>query len=564
MRAMAREHSLGPMIRRLAIALSLVVLAVVPFLGGSKARFIGDDVVIIQRHEGLRAGSRPQRLFVETYWREFGGGGLYRPLTLVSFWLDRVVWGADAGGAPRPRGVWLSNLLLNAVAALLLFALLRQRSTDPLAAWLGAALFAVHPAHVEAVVHLVGRADLLAAVLFLAALLLHARPGRAARSGAVLCYLASLLAKESGVALPGILLLEAWLLAPGGASRASLSRSLRDVLPYLGVLGAYLLVRGSVLGASLDPPRAWILAVPGRYLAFEDPELLEVPLTMLHAFGEYLLLLVAPLWLSADYSGFPHDTGIDAAVLLSALAWGCVVAGVAWLWRRGRREPAAWLGFFLWTMLPVSNLAVRSGIVMAERTLYLPSIAACGLAAWGLSRARPHRTVWLALAAAFLAFFVARTVLRVPVWRDPLTLYEVTVEEGRFAGHVALNGLVGAYREELERRPDPELRRRAVLRARQAVEGFPSHDNVMAYSRFLLEQGDVEESLRAWELLLARSPRHPRYRGTVRRHLEVLLVRARERGDEPAARRFAARLAALDPRHTLLQEQAGDAAEDSR
>ena len=65
-------------------------------------------------------------------------------------------------------------------------------------------------------------------------------------------------------------------------------------------------------------------------------------------------------------------------------------------------------------------------------------------------------------------------------------------------------GGASQYGEELARRPDPELRQRAVVRAQQAVEAFPSQENVLAYSRLLLEQGDVEESLRAWEALLER------------------------------------------------------------
>ena len=82
---------------RLAASVSLAVLAILPFLGGAGGGFIGDDVPIIKLHSGLREGGNAFGAFAETYWRDYGAGGLYRPLTVSSFSLDRVVWGVGWG-----------------------------------------------------------------------------------------------------------------------------------------------------------------------------------------------------------------------------------------------------------------------------------------------------------------------------------------------------------------------------------------------------------------------------------------------------------------------------------
>src|SRR5262249_49177419 len=157
-----------------ALPLALLVLcATLPFLGSLNGDFIEDDVPIIRDRAELAHPEHLPKLFLETYWPREMPGGLYRPLTLASYALDHAVWGGDPSGGPRRLGVHVGNLVLNAVASLLVFAVLRARSGAAGAAFCGAALFAVHPVHVEAVSHMVGRADLLMTVFFLAAFALQ-------------------------------------------------------------------------------------------------------------------------------------------------------------------------------------------------------------------------------------------------------------------------------------------------------------------------------------------------------------------------------------------------------
>ena len=506
----------APVKQALAL-LSLVVLAVAPFLGGVRGTFIEDDLGIIRDNPHLREGEL-LGAFADNYWGDIWCG-LYRPLAVVSYGLDAALFGREGpGGPPAPVGVHATNLALNAGCAVLVFLLLRRlygaRPYGAFAAWAGAALFAVHPVHVEAVVHMVGRADLLAAFFFLAAWLAHGAPesARGARpwAGAALYFL-SLLSKESGAALPAVLLFEALLRGPRRAPAAFLRSQVKPLLPYALALAAFLAVRGLVLGAESTPPRPWLLYSAGGYVAFADPARFEVALTMTHALGEILVLLAAPLRLSADYSGFPHHLRPAAPVLAAALVLGVLVALAARAARRGNREPLAWGSFFLWTFLPVSNLVAVSGVVLAERVLYLPSLALAGLVAAAVPWLVAHHRALAALPLAAVALCAARSAARAPVWKDPETLFEDTVAHGRHRGHLALTGLV-----------DVRLRAMAAEPARQAE----------LLGETLELAGDLAGALAEWQRVEAVD------RGR-RPDLERCLARIAARPEDPALLRAA-------------------------
>jgi protein O-mannosyl-transferase len=475
--------------------LALVLLAVVPFAASLNGDFIEDDRPIIRDRVDLRDLAHVPALFRETYWPRETPGGLYRPLTLASYALDRALWGAEPTGAPSRFGVHADNLLLDAVAALLVLAVLRGLGAGALAAWCGAALFAVHPVHVEAVSHMVGRADLLMTAFFLAAFALHPR-GAAGRFAAAVLYLLACLSKEMAVVLPGVLLAHAWLWRGSGERAAAFAvRQARELAPCAAALAAFLTLRGVALGAAATPPVAFAWSTPLQYLAFQDPAPGEVALTMTHAFGEILGLLVAPSRLSADTSGFPHATAVSAAVAISALAIAAAAAAAIFAARRGARAPAFWALWLALTWLPVSNLLFPSGVVLAERTLYLPSVAVAGVAAWALELALARDRRWLAVPLVATAAFAARTAVRAPLWRDARTFYEETVAHGRFSGPIAKTGLVAELLRELDRQPDPRTLERALALARASLEERPTGTNLRQVAALEERAGQLDSAL---------------------------------------------------------------------
>ncbi|HTO72126.1 MAG TPA: hypothetical protein VMR31_19865 [Myxococcota bacterium] len=508
---------------------------------------------IIRDRAELAHVDRVPQLFLETYWPRETPGGLYRPLTLASYALDWAVWGSDPAGGPRRLGVHVGNLALNAVASLLVFALLRARSAAELAAFCGAALFAVHPVHVEAVSHMVGRADLLMTAFFLAACWLHPR-GPRARVAAAGTALLACLSKEMAVVLPGVLFADAWLArAPRESPSAFARRQARELAPCTAALAVFLTLRGVALGASLDPPVPFAWWGPPQYLAFQQPATGEVALTMTHALGEILRLLFAPFALSADYSGFPHATSLTLPVALSALALAAAIAAVVFAARRGATEPAFWALWLGLTWLPVSNLLFPSGVLLAERTLFLPSVALAGWAAWALAPllARDRRALALPLAAT--AGLAALTAARAPLWRDPRTLFEATVAHGRYSGPIAKSGLVADMIGELDRNPDDRaLRERALALARASLDERATATNLSQVALLEEESGMLESALQRRGALYQILPSDEENRDALFRLLGALVARREDAGDTAQA-------LGLTGMAYLVAQQSGDA-----
>jgi hypothetical protein len=463
---------------------------------------------------------------------------------MTSFALDRLVWGEDERGGPSAQGAHRTNLILHAAATLCVYALLRGRPARAwTAAFFGALVFAVHPVQTEAVVHIVGRADLLCALFFLLGWLCQSA---AARWPAALCCFAALCSKETAVVLPAVLFAEAAVQSRRGWT-ALVREQARALWPCFAALGLYVLARGLVLGPTADPPRAFAFHVPGQFVAFADPDHFEVPLTMLHAFGEYLRLLIWPAALSADYSGFPHHRAVSPAVAASAAALIALCLGALAAWKRGARWPSFWLAFFLLALAPVSNLIAASGIVMAERALYLPLLAFAALSASLFGRvAEKSRPLSLMLLGIPL-LYAARSIQRTRVWSDPLTLFEETVSRGRYSGHIARNGLVGEYARMLPEpggEPPPWVPR-VLEEAREAFAAHPSWLNRYYLALFLEHAGELEQSHALWQSLRREDPASAEFELAATRTALGMARGQRNAGNELAALRTLLRAASL-------------------
>src|SRR5688572_7481768 len=419
---MTESARIWPGVDRLrgASAWTIVLLAIAASISGITNGFALDDVHIIVENDRVHSLANAWRVFVQTYWPPEEGSSLYRPFTSLGFVLQWTV----GGGSPLPFHIVSIALYAMVSVAVLRFA---ETIVEWPVAWVAAALFAVHPLHVEVVANAVGQAELWAALLAIPA---ATRFIRARRSGALsgrdvavisALFGGALMFKEHVIVLPAILIAVELI-----TGRGSVASRMRAIGPLLGVMSAvaigFILVRTTVIGN---------LEGAGVSPIFVDQPFTTRFFTMLRVFMEWIRLFYWPAQLAADYS--PPRIQIATSFEADMLPGLVVLPALALIAFHVRRTvPAvtlslAWAGIAL--LIP-SNLIVVTGFVLAERALFLASVGvmiATAAILDGMIRLvvdeRPAAPKWIAAAVAvFLALGIARSSTRNVVWRDNAAL----------------------------------------------------------------------------------------------------------------------------------------------
>lgn len=421
----------------LGIVFVLLLLPVLAYHAALQNGFvIYDDPYYVYENSHVLQG-----LTLENVGKAFGAldQGNWHPLT----WLSHMAVVEVAGLNP----LWhhLVNLVLHCCNVLLLFLLLQSMTGARWRSAAVAALFAVHPLHVESVVWISERKDVLS--MLFALLSVHAY-GRYAKEGGVRWYITSLccmflgmMSKPMLVTLPVLLLLvDYWplgRLAPFG-SEGFLQRNkmvVLDKVPY--VLAAIIFSIVAVLAqegtGALAPLSEWSVwqrlgTVLGGYLAYLGKFLLPVHLAVFYPLEKNI-----PIW----------ETAVAGAVLFAITA-----ACIKW----GKRLPWLFTGWFwyLIAMLPVIGIVQIGMQSMADRYTYLPMLGLYILLVWGgaslLERSRLKKTGSIAavLLVVILGAAVWQTNRQVRVWRNSITLFEhaAAVTDKNF---VAYDNLGKAY-----------------------------------------------------------------------------------------------------------------------
>lgn len=429
----------------------IALVAIVVYANSVANEFAYDDWWIIFMNERLHQLTDLGQIIGTPYWPNFGEKlGLYRPLTVLFFAVQWVV----SGGEP-----WLFHLmsvLMHAGVSVLVWALLRHFGS-PIAAFAGALLFALHPLHTEAVANIVGQAELWAGLSVVGAsvVFLGRRPDEPLSLIRLLAiaalYAIGLLAKENSIVLPGILVALELARRPMPL-REYVRRNWTWVVAGVALLTAvaltYLTIRYNVLGS-----------ITGQDAGPQYPFLREEYriFSALRAWPEYMRLLFFPADLSADYSPgviMPVEGMVTPMMLLGAvILLALVMLAIATPWRPRAGLAAAW--FFI-CILPVSNLLFPIGVLLAERVLYLPSVALGFVLvfAWDEVAARHASTKRVSVPrVAAISFAVAMlwlgllTWVRNPDWKTSQTVVDSIIRDHPESYRAQWNAGAMAYQE---------------------------------------------------------------------------------------------------------------------
>ncbi len=380
--------------------------------------FTYDEGLVILGAQRFLQSASFGALFSPSY---FSGSleGTWRPVCTFTYMLDALV-------SMHPAVFKAQSLLWHIGAALLLMTLVRRLLPESRRryALVAGLLFALHPVTAETVDNASFREDSLVTVFTLATLIL-ALDGR--RKLALLTFTLGLLSKESAVVAPAllaILRIGRFDGSPARPVRATAVALLRELVPF----GAIALI---YLGLRFGPMR-----MPGTYAQYPGGNFARTLIGLPAIWAHDIRLLVWPWPLCADYTGYFRFGDQPLGPVLVSLAVVLGYLGVAVLaLRRGARVVALGLGWFLLTLLPVSNL-LPIPIPAAERFLYLPlcGIALAAAASFGgLMEGLQHRPapgarrVAAGLGIGVLVAFTVLLNLRHGDWRDDQTLWLATV-----------------------------------------------------------------------------------------------------------------------------------------
>ncbi|MEW6198658.1 MAG: tetratricopeptide repeat protein [Planctomycetota bacterium] len=433
--------------RREWAALLLLLGIAVAYAPGVRNGFVDwDDDVYIRDNAYLRSPAGLRAIWLT---RELPQ---YYPVTFTSHWLECQLWGE------RAAGYYVVNVVLHAAAALLSFALFQALGAGPRAAWLAAAIFALHPVQVGSVAWLAERKNLLAGLFSVITLLLYVRHRQTGHwrwyATTLTAFALAVLSKSVALAtLPSMWLMDRWALGRrgwGGVLRLVPAAALA-VLPVLvtaereGALGS--------AGAASAPAR--LLHAAAALWAYVGKFVLPVTLSPLYA--KWNIALTSPLGWAALGAVV---AAVVAVVLVRRRLGGLVLWGLA---------------HFVIALVPALGL-VHFGYLrhapFADHLAYSAWLGAGLAVAVGLDRgagALSPRRRWVvrtAVPGLLLLALAAKSFVQVQVWRDPETLWSYVlrhnpraapawVGRGRLAeARGDLAGALACFQKAVEYDPD--------------------------------------------------------------------------------------------------------------
>ena len=391
--------------------------------------------------------------------------GNWFPLTWLSHMLDCQLFGLDSGLHH------LTNVCIHVLATFLLYAVLRRITNARWPSAMVAALFALHPLHVESVAWIAERKDVLSAFFWMLTLWAYAkyvaRPGPLRYALTLLAFCLGLMAKPMVVTLPLVmLLLDYWPFARG--------LRLLEKLPFFGLSAAASVVT---------------YLVHQKVAAVASLESLPMGPRIENALVSYAVYVGKMFWPTRLAVFYPYPSG--------SLVWPAILAGLglavvtAAAVRAARQRPyflVGWL-WYLVTLAPVIGLIQAGQQARADRYMYIPMIGLSIALVWGareILQSRPRLGAAIALGIA--AACAALTWSQAGYWRDSVSLFQhaVDVTTDNYIARFNLAGVLSM------RGDDGEAARQLAEAVRIRPGSALAH---LGLGRLLAKQGRTEEAL---------------------------------------------------------------------
>lgn len=458
--------------------------------------FFFDEESIILKNPFIRSFSFIPDIFKQPYFyeglKEVPWNRYYRPLTTLSFVLDYHFWGMN------PLGYNITNALIHCLVCVLILKLVTRFVQDKLAAFLAVFLYAVHPAHSEAVTYIASRGDLIGTALILASILLY---WNSRYTWAIIAQSVSLFAKESTILIPlYILLLDVAVI------KSDWKTLIKKVLPFALVNIAYILFRKNICPIPLGPPSLDLKEAALRVLSMGP------------AFLSYLDAIVYPPIFSFSLDVHFVEKFHDPQVFLTLFIVFLLL--MAWIltWRY-RGASFFGMSFFLVSFVPYLQI-VHYYPEWVQHYLYIPAIGLTIL--FSLFIRSVLRTKNKAAAALFLTFYIlftmffcVRTWQTNKIYNDAETYFDYLSKTGtRYAEFGFQNmGRIAIESGQLDKALVPLKTAEMIQPISDCTENF--------LGVYYLQKGRLEDALKHFKLAAQYGGTNPIYKINV----SVALVR---------------------------------------
>lgn len=355
--------------------------------------------------------------------------GLWHPLTMFSLALDYAIWGME------PWGFHLTNILFHTFNTFLVLILVvrliecsgieqdRFRKKTLVTGVVTALLFGIHPLHVESVVWISERKDVLCALFFLLSILAYLKyfiTKRALFYGASLMSFAmALMSKPMAVTLPIVLIILDFYPLKRWKTVRELKQVLLEKIPFFAL---------SISAALIT---IWAHMSHGGIKTLEAFPLTTRVFVAVSAIIFYLLKMIMPVNLAPFYP-YPKDVALFKLEYAGSLALFLLITLLCiWIFKKKRLFSVIWL-YYVATLIPVIGILQVGNQAAADRYTYLPSLGPFLLVGVGVGtafercpRCRKAIAVFLLLLSGLL---INKTVTQTTLWKDSITLWSYEIK----------------------------------------------------------------------------------------------------------------------------------------